>query len=185
MADNRAARRNQIIPCYTQRRRWLAFASFFLGRFVRLRAALDRYDHDAGRRAGRSGKHHLRMVSGQSGRQPMVGTRSRCSSYRSRSQQRSRYRHYYGLRHRIGAMPIELGIAVVLGANIGTCATALLASIGGTKAGQYVAWSHVVLNAGGALLFMPFIGELAAAIRMDFLVCLPVKLPMRKRFSTF
>ncbi|WP_053376830.1 Na/Pi cotransporter family protein [Paenibacillus sp. FJAT-27812] len=60
----------------------------------------------------------------------------------------------------IGAMPIELGIAVVLGANIGTCATALLASIGGTKAGQYVAWSHVVLNAGGALLFMPFIGEL-------------------------
>jgi phosphate:Na+ symporter len=61
----------------------------------------------------------------------------------------------------IGAMPIELGIAVVLGANIGTCATALLASIGGTKAGQYVAWSHVVLNAGGALLFMPFIGELS------------------------
>ncbi|MDQ8736721.1 Na/Pi symporter [Paenibacillus sp. LHD-38] len=61
----------------------------------------------------------------------------------------------------LGAMPIELGIAVVLGANIGTCATALLASIGGTKAGQYVAWSHVILNAGGALLFMPFIGELA------------------------
>ncbi|CAM4519650.1 phosphate:Na+ symporter [Paenibacillus endophyticus] len=60
----------------------------------------------------------------------------------------------------LGAMPIELGIAVVLGANIGTCATALLASVGGTKAGQYVAWSHVVLNAGGALLFMPFIGEL-------------------------
>lgn len=62
----------------------------------------------------------------------------------------------------IGAMPIELGVAVVLGANIGTCATALLASIGGSKAGQYVAWSHVVLNFGGALLFMPFIGELTA-----------------------
>ncbi|OMF34179.1 sodium:phosphate symporter [Paenibacillus sp. FSL H8-0548] len=61
-----------------------------------------------------------------------------------------------------GVMPIELGIAVVLGANIGTCATALLASIGGSKAGQYVAWSHVILNAGGALLFMPFIGELTA-----------------------
>lgn len=60
----------------------------------------------------------------------------------------------------IGAMPIELAIAVVLGANIGTCATALLASIGGTKAGQSVAISHVVLNAGGALLFMPFISEL-------------------------
>src|SRR5690606_7043364 len=56
-----------------------------------------------------------------------------------------------------GAMPIELGIAVVLGANIGTCATALLASIGGSKAGQYVAYSHIILNVGGALLFMPFI----------------------------
>ncbi|MBD2869471.1 Na/Pi cotransporter family protein [Paenibacillus arenilitoris] len=62
----------------------------------------------------------------------------------------------------IGAMPIEIGIAVVLGANVGTCATALLASIGGSKAGQYVAWSHIVLNLGGALLFMPFIGELDA-----------------------
>jgi phosphate:Na+ symporter len=62
----------------------------------------------------------------------------------------------------IGAMPIELGIAVVLGANIGTCATALLASIGGTKPGQYVAISHVILNLGGALLFMPFVGELTA-----------------------
>ncbi|MUT66659.1 Na/Pi symporter [Paenibacillus sp. NEAU-GSW1] len=63
----------------------------------------------------------------------------------------------------IGAMPLELGVAVVLGANIGTCATALLASIGGTKGGQFVALSHIALNAGGALLFMPFIGELAVA----------------------
>lgn len=62
----------------------------------------------------------------------------------------------------IGAMPIELGIAVVLGANIGTCVTAVLASIGGTKAGQFVALSHVLLNVGGALLFMPFIAELSA-----------------------
>lgn len=62
----------------------------------------------------------------------------------------------------IGAMPIELGIAVVLGSNIGTCATALLASIGGSKAGRLVAISHIVLNVGGALLFMPFTGELAA-----------------------
>jgi len=60
----------------------------------------------------------------------------------------------------LGAMPLELGIAVVLGANIGTCATALLASLGGTKAGQFVALSHVALNVGGALLFMPFIHEL-------------------------
>jgi phosphate:Na+ symporter len=63
----------------------------------------------------------------------------------------------------IGVMPVEIGIAVVLGANIGTCATALLACIGGSRAGQYVALSHVILNLGGALLFMPFIGELSDA----------------------
>lgn len=39
----------------------------------------------------------------------------------------------------MGAMPIELGVAIVLGANIGTCATAVLASIGGSRSGQYVA----------------------------------------------
>ncbi|CAM4265661.1 Na/Pi cotransporter family protein [Paenibacillus tarimensis] len=61
-----------------------------------------------------------------------------------------------------GALPVELGIASVLGANIGTCFTALLASIGGTAAGQFVAWSHVALNVGGTLLFLPLIGELTA-----------------------
>lgn len=62
----------------------------------------------------------------------------------------------------IGAMPLELCVAIVLGANVGTCATALLASIGGSKSGQLVALSHVVLNVGGALLFMPFVSELTA-----------------------
>ncbi|AJY76314.1 Na/Pi cotransporter family protein [Paenibacillus beijingensis] len=63
----------------------------------------------------------------------------------------------------IGAMPTELGVAVVLGANVGTCVTAVIASIGGTQAGRYVALFHVGLNIGGALLFAPFTRELAAA----------------------
>ncbi|WP_338551977.1 Na/Pi symporter [Paenibacillus sp. KS-LC4] len=61
----------------------------------------------------------------------------------------------------IGAMPLEVGIAVVLGANVGTCVTALLASIGGSRAGKFVALAHITLNVGGALLFMPFVGLLA------------------------
>lgn len=60
----------------------------------------------------------------------------------------------------VQAITIDLGIAIVLGANIGTCSTALLACIGGTKAGQYVAWSHIMLNLGGSLLFFPWIHEL-------------------------
>jgi phosphate:Na+ symporter len=62
----------------------------------------------------------------------------------------------------VQAISAELGIAIVLGANIGTCSTAMLATIGGTKAGRYVAWSHIVLNLCGSLLFFPFINELAA-----------------------
>lgn len=62
----------------------------------------------------------------------------------------------------IGAMPIELGVALVLGANIGTCVTALLASIGGSRGGRYVAYAHILLNVGGALLFLPFTHELAS-----------------------
>lgn len=59
-----------------------------------------------------------------------------------------------------GVMPVPIGIAVVIGANIGTCVTAVLASLGGTKSGQYVAWAHVALNVGGAVLFAPLVGQL-------------------------
>ncbi|QAY66315.1 Na/Pi cotransporter family protein [Paenibacillus protaetiae] len=63
----------------------------------------------------------------------------------------------------LGSMSIDIGTAIVLGANIGTCVTALLASIGGSKAGRFVALSHIVLNAGGALMFMPLVSLLASA----------------------
>lgn len=62
----------------------------------------------------------------------------------------------------IGAMPPEIGVSIVVGANIGTCVTALLASIGGSPGGKFVALSHIALNVGGALLFLPLIGELTA-----------------------
>ncbi|AIQ13972.1 Na/Pi cotransporter family protein [Paenibacillus durus] len=57
-----------------------------------------------------------------------------------------------------GALPPELGIAIVLGANVGTCVTAVIASIGGSPSGVFVAWSHVALNVGGAILFLPLTG---------------------------
>jgi len=62
-----------------------------------------------------------------------------------------------------GAMPVEIGIAAVLGANVGTCFTALLAAAGGTPGGRFVAWSHLALNVGGCLLFAPFVDLLAHA----------------------
>ncbi|MBB3108975.1 phosphate:Na+ symporter [Paenibacillus phyllosphaerae] len=66
----------------------------------------------------------------------------------------------------VSAMPVPIGIAIVLGANIGTCVTALLVSYSGSKAGRFVAWSHVVLNVGGAVLFAPFTRELQAVVAM-------------------
>jgi phosphate:Na+ symporter len=60
----------------------------------------------------------------------------------------------------VDAIPVELGVAIVIGANVGTCATAFLASLGSNRFGQAVAWSHIILNSAGALAFLPLIGLL-------------------------
>lgn len=61
-----------------------------------------------------------------------------------------------------GALPPEIGVAIVLGSNVGTCVTALIAAIGSSRAGRFVAWSHLGLNIGGVLLFIPFTAGLTA-----------------------
>jgi phosphate:Na+ symporter len=58
-------------------------------------------------------------------------------------------------------MPLEVGIAMVLGANVGTCVTAWIASIGGLPAAKQVAWAHIILNIVGTLAFLPLIPILA------------------------
>ncbi|MEO3947357.1 Na/Pi symporter [Gorillibacterium sp. CAU 1737] len=63
-----------------------------------------------------------------------------------------------------GTFPPELGIAVILGANVGTCATALIASIGGGRYGAYVAWTHTLLNVAGTALFYPFLPAMAELV---------------------
>jgi phosphate:Na+ symporter len=62
-----------------------------------------------------------------------------------------------------GAMPVEIGIAAVLGANVGTCFTAVLAAAGGSPGGRFVAWAHLLLNVGGCVLFAPMVDLLALA----------------------
>ncbi|RED65706.1 Na/Pi cotransporter family protein [Cohnella lupini] len=59
-----------------------------------------------------------------------------------------------------GAIMPEAGIAIVLGANIGTCFTGMVASLGGGPGGRFVALAQLALNTGGALLFFPLIGVL-------------------------
>lgn len=59
-----------------------------------------------------------------------------------------------------GLLQLDAGIAIVLGANIGTCITAIIASIGGGKESRLAAYAHVWLNIFGVLLFIPLIPTL-------------------------
>jgi len=60
-----------------------------------------------------------------------------------------------------GLMSLPAGIALALGANIGTCATALLAALGKPVAAKRAAGAHVLFNVLGVVLWLPFIGLLA------------------------
>ncbi|HHW19048.1 MAG TPA: Na/Pi cotransporter family protein [Firmicutes bacterium] len=55
---------------------------------------------------------------------------------------------------------IDLGSAVpiVLGANIGTTSTALIASVGTSLTARRAALAHVLFNVFGVLVFLPFLG---------------------------
>jgi phosphate:Na+ symporter len=61
---------------------------------------------------------------------------------------------------------LEAGIAIIIGANIGTCVTAILAGIGASREAKRVAIGHVLFNVGGALLFILWIPQFAELIRI-------------------
>lgn len=56
---------------------------------------------------------------------------------------------------------IDTGIAIMLGANIGTCVTGYIASIGSGEDSKLCAYAHIWLNLLGVVLFFPFITLLA------------------------
>lgn len=58
-------------------------------------------------------------------------------------------------------LTIHAGTAIILGANIGTCITAFIASIGSGKDAKLAAYTHIWLNLFGVILFIPFIPLLA------------------------
>ncbi len=60
-----------------------------------------------------------------------------------------------------GFITLPAGIALALGANIGTCATAMLATIGKPRPALRAAAIHVLFNVCGALLWLAFIEQLA------------------------
>lgn len=64
-----------------------------------------------------------------------------------------------------GLISLDGAIAVALGANVGTCVTAMLAAIGKPRAALQVAFVHVLFNVLGVLLWLAFIPQLAELSR--------------------
>ncbi|MBX2831514.1 MAG: Na/Pi cotransporter family protein [Rhodospirillales bacterium] len=64
-----------------------------------------------------------------------------------------------------GLVSLEGGIALIFGANIGTCVTALLVTIGKNRDAFRTALGHVLFNVVGVLIWLPFIDRLADLVK--------------------
>jgi phosphate:Na+ symporter len=75
----------------------------------------------------------------------------------------------------------EIGLAqffpLILGANLGTCATAFLSTLRAHTEGIQVAWAHFLFKAIGALLFFPLINPASMLIER-FLGSMPLQIAM-------
>ncbi|MDV4150186.1 Na/Pi cotransporter family protein [Clostridium sp. AL.422] len=56
-----------------------------------------------------------------------------------------------------GSIDMKLAFPVILGCNIGTCVTAILASLGANRTAKKAALMHLLFNTMGAIIFFPFI----------------------------
>jgi phosphate:Na+ symporter len=61
---------------------------------------------------------------------------------------------------------LPAAIAIILGANVGTCITGMLASIGSSLSSKRLALAQLTINIIGVLLFFPFIGNLSGFLQM-------------------
>lgn len=59
---------------------------------------------------------------------------------------------------------LPVGIATMLGSNIGTCLDAYVASLAGSKEARMTAWAHIWLNVLGVLVFIPVIPLFASFV---------------------
>jgi len=65
-----------------------------------------------------------------------------------------------------GLVPLEAGIALIFGANVGTCITALIAGIGRPREALQAATAHVIFNLAGVALWLPFLSQFAETVRL-------------------
>jgi phosphate:Na+ symporter len=63
-----------------------------------------------------------------------------------------------------GVISLRSAIPLVLGANVGTCATALMASISSNAEGKRIAWAHTLFKIGAVVLVFPFLGQFTSLV---------------------
>lgn len=68
-------------------------------------------------------------------------------------------------------LTLPSAIAILYGANIGTCVTAWLASIGSSKEAKLAAYAHIWINVTGVLLFYPLIQVFGSMV--EYVTSLP------------
>ena len=56
-----------------------------------------------------------------------------------------------------GLLPLQSSIAILLGNNLGTTVTAVLAALGASRPAKQAAAGHVFFNLAGVLMFLPFL----------------------------
>lgn len=65
-----------------------------------------------------------------------------------------------------GLITLEAGVALALGANIGTCVTAVLAAMGKPRAAMQTAMAHVLFNVFGVAIWVFMIPQLCGWVRL-------------------
>jgi Na/Pi-cotransporter len=63
-----------------------------------------------------------------------------------------------------GILPAQAAIPIVIGSNVGSTSTALMASLGMTPVARSTAIANFVFNAAGMLIYLPFLGPFARAV---------------------
>ena len=86
-----------------------------------------------------------------------------------------------------GVLPLDLALFIILGSNIGTCVTALLASVGANANSKRVALIHFTFNVIGTMLFTAIIWIFREPVVNLLISLFPGSDPMslQMRVSTF
>lgn len=63
-----------------------------------------------------------------------------------------------------GLLTLDSAMPVVLGANIGTCVSAIVSSVGASVDAKRVALAHVLFKVAGVILVLPFLGVFASVV---------------------